>query len=206
MTAVAVLAMLQGWQERDLTPHLVEVLWRSQILDNERVRLRRYYQSAKGQESKRRYDQSEKGRICLRRKNRSAKGKARNRRWLQSKKGKATRARIKRRYNASRRGRETRQRYDASRSGRLSRKHGRARWLGENGDEYYANRYQMLYVERLPCAKCGGTDILRLCVDHIVPRGLGGSHVRSNLQVLCRKPCHAIKTKVDIQAIWAARV
>lgn len=43
---------------------------------------------------------------------------------------------------------------------------------------------------KVACHKCGEYD--RLEIDHIIPRSLGGSDYKSNLQILCRT-CNAAK-------------
>lgn len=110
-----------------------------------------------------------------------------------------------RRYNRSERGWATRQRYASSEKGRAAIKRKVARRLASYSSLYYKNRYQMIYVESLSCAQCGELDTLKLDVDHVVPRALGGSDERSNLQVLCGEPCHRKKTELDLERIWYVR-
>jgi 5-methylcytosine-specific restriction endonuclease McrA len=75
-------------------------------------------------------------------------------------------------------------------------------FFGPEQKLYLRNRYKLLYVRKLPCAKCGSRD--HLAVDHILARGLGGTHDMENLQVLCRK-CHRTKTNEDMKRIRALR-
>jgi transposase len=70
----------------------------------------------------------------------------------------------------------------------------------------------MIFVENVPCSKCGETDKTVLQCDHIIPRALWillkgskeGMHDRSNLDIKCIK-CHAAKTREDIQRIICVR-
>lgn len=135
----------------------------------------------------------------------SEKGKAAQRRYQQSARGKITHAAARSRYEQGSKGKTARIRYLTSKKGRLYLARRFARWHGGSGFiEYLNNAYQMIHVEVLPCIQCGETDKDALTVDHIVPRGLGGTHKRENLQVLCR-PCHKVKTVVDIRHIYASR-
>jgi len=99
-----------------------------------------------------------------------------------------------------------RTRYLASEKGKLYVQLKRLRWKGDPGGyaEFARNRYQVLFEEELPCTKCGEADVTQLECDHILARGLGGTHDRANLQVLC-KQCHRIKTKTDARMIRAAK-
>jgi len=51
-------------------------------------------------------------------------------------------------------------------------------------------------AEEKRCRECGSTE--RLEVDHIRPKSEGGTHARSNLQVLCHR-CHDRKTQRDLR-------
>lgn len=145
---------------------------------------------------------SEKGQLATIRYDLSEAGCARNERYRHSEKGRATR----KLWLQSEVGQESRQRYEQSESGQRNRKYHNALWLGRReGSEYLRNRFQMIYVERLPCAQCDEADTLKLCVDHIMPRALGGSHERTNLQVLCYRD-HDTKTAIDIATIYRARM
>lgn len=55
--------------------------------------------------------------------------------------------------------------------------------------------------DRYACTACGSTfdDPEQLDLDHIVPRGSGGSNRISNLHSLCR-PCHRAKHEEDVIA------
>lgn len=62
------------------------------------------------------------------------------------------------------------------------------------------------------CVHCGvpfirqrGRPRHKFEFDHIVPVGLGGPNILSNIQLLC-KPCHIIKTKVDVRNIKAHKL
>jgi len=72
------------------------------------------------------------------------------------------------------------------------------KWLGEKGYELEQVRFQWIAVEDRPCVRCGRKGKRQL--DHIIPRALGGTHDKSNLQVLCKR-CHDIKTKEDMKKI-----
>ena len=54
------------------------------------------------------------------------------------------------------------------------------------------------------CAMCG-ERLLETANDHILALDLGGKTELANLQILCRTPCHAIKTAQDIKRIAKAR-
>ena len=165
----------------------------------------RYNRSEKGRAQRGLYSRSLKGRAVAQHSDCSEQGKARKRRFNNSERGKATR----RRYSQTDRGREVigaaMRRYLQTEKGRLDRRRSHARWFGDTGDLYDRNRYQMLYVEKLPCVQCSEADTLKLCVDHVIPRGLGGSHERVNLQVLCQV-CHKSKTQVDMRTIHESRL
>lgn len=51
------------------------------------------------------------------------------------------------------------------------------------------------------CAKLLGPDWQ---ADHVIPLELGGSDTLDNLQPLCARPCHQIKTAWDVKAIRKA--
>lgn len=62
----------------------------------------------------------------------------------------------------------------------------------------YKKQRRFLLVKRdgAVCRDCGETDHKKLTVDHIIPRGMGGSDRLCNMQILCRK-CHDKKDNVD---------
>jgi len=167
--------------------------WRQRLYcDNPcRVRAasRRYSNTMHGKAQQAEYRASDVRREALARYNASEKFRATQARYRSSEKYKATKARRL-----------------ASPGGRLAVWMAIAKHRGSIGErlEYERNRHQMLFVEELPCCQCGEIDISKLRVDHIIPRGLGGPHDRSNLQVLC-KHHHAIKTRIDMQRIWIVR-
>jgi len=80
----------------------------------------------------------------------------------------------------------------------------RLKWLDGKGWVYSHNRYQIVHVEKRPCAVCGDKRKRYLQCDHILARALGGTHDMDNLQVLCKK-CHRKKTKQDLKLIRKAR-
>lgn len=55
---------------------------------------------------------------------------------------------------------------------------------------YWQNRFQLLYVLKLGCTKCGSKHNLH--AHHIIPEKAGGSHNINNLEILCKK--HHIDT------------
>jgi len=152
----------------------------------------------------------------------SEKGRAKRVEYLASEAGKAMQAKSEARYRASEKGKAKKAdylaRYWASDKGRAKHAAHQAKyqasgkgklcfqqWQGDpNGFiEYHKNRYRMLYVEKLPCVRCGETNVLKLQTDHVLARGLGGTHERTNLQVLC-KVCHRLKTTSDLREIRSA--
>ena len=56
------------------------------------------------------------------------------------------------------------------------------------------------------CAMCGSAlRPMKTANDHILPLDLGGKTEFENLQILCKTPCHIIKTAQDIKRIAKAR-
>lgn len=77
-------------------------------------------------------------------------------------------------------------------------------WVGRTDDtripERVMDRVSRRYGDRCqgPCGQQLGGK-LRAQMDHIVALANGGCHREGNLQPLCR-PCHQIKTGLDVQA------
>ena len=71
----------------------------------------------------------------------------------------------------------------------------------ERGRSWMAKRERVALRYNYLCAACGLS--LRKggweC-DHIVPREQGGSNDESNLQPLCKEPCHKAKTEAEAKA------
>ena len=68
----------------------------------------------------------------------------------------------------------------------------------ERGRAWMAKRERVALRFGYSCAACGVmlTPGKWEC-DHIVPREQGGSNNESNLQPLCKDPCHAAKTAAE---------
>jgi 5-methylcytosine-specific restriction protein A len=68
---------------------------------------------------------------------------------------------------------------------------------GRGGRPWRRKVEQVKQRDQYTCCKCG-----RLTedgeADHIVPLAKGGSDDLSNLQWLCREPCHAEKTRLEM--------
>lgn len=69
--------------------------------------------------------------------------------------------------------------------------------IGGGYRAYLALKFELIWIEKWPCVECGQSDPLLLEVDHIVPRFVGGTNDRANLQVLCIRH-HRIKTAKDL--------
>jgi 5-methylcytosine-specific restriction endonuclease McrA len=72
------------------------------------------------------------------------------------------------------------------------------KYLGTKGYELEQVRYERIVIEDRSCVRCGSR--VKRQLDHIIPRALGGTHDRKNLQVLCKR-CHKVKTKEDMKMI-----
>jgi 5-methylcytosine-specific restriction endonuclease McrA len=62
-------------------------------------------------------------------------------------------------------------------------------------------RAKLLARANHACQHCGAKNV-PLTIDHIVPRSKGGSHVQTNLQVLC-EPCNQAKANTIPEALSA---
>lgn len=73
-------------------------------------------------------------------------------------------------------------------------------WIGKNDDAKIPDRVKQRinYYFGGNCATCTRPAIPAE-YDHIIPLILGGEHRESNLQLLCKSPCHAAKTKLDVK-------
>ena len=130
------------------------------------------------------------------------KARARNRRYAASEKGRATIAAKNKRYKSTAAYKAYQQKW------RAENKHKRyaetAAWVSRNKDKKYMinhnyrarkkgayeNGTAKWYVKQSKCAKCASTKTLQ--VDHIIPLALGGAHIDSNMQTLCRS-CNSQK-------------
>ena len=96
---------------------------------------------------------------------------------------------------------DTRRRYLQSDKGKANLARMRIIWRGGDSHAEYLSYKQEAFRDSLPCVKCGkpwvdGTRGATHEIDHIIPRKLGGTHNRDNLQVLCFQ-CHLAKTRTD---------
>lgn len=75
-------------------------------------------------------------------------------------------------------------------------------WIAKNDDEKIPTRVQDRIYSRCDgrCCECGVRVVgkIRPAFDHIRALINGGQHRESNLQLLCKQPCHAEKTKRDV--------
>ena len=62
--------------------------------------------------------------------------------------------------------------------------------------EWSRIRRHVLARDGYACVQCGRRGV-RLEMDHIVPLKDGGTDELSNLQSLCKAPCHAAKTRAE---------
>ena len=62
------------------------------------------------------------------------------------------------------------------------------------GNTWQRIRQQVLLEGEYTCAKCGRVSMFEMEVDHIKPLWMGGSNNLNNLQLLCKSPCHELKT------------
>lgn len=62
------------------------------------------------------------------------------------------------------------------------------------GNTWQKIRQQVMLDAQYSCAVCGRASMYQMEVDHIKPLWLGGSNKLDNLQLLCKSPCHEIKT------------
>ena len=62
------------------------------------------------------------------------------------------------------------------------------------GNTWQKIRQQVMLGSQYSCAVCGRVSMYEMEVDHIKPLWLGGSNKLDNLQLLCKSPCHEIKT------------
>ena len=121
-------------------------------------------------------------------------------RYAQSEKGREIHRKANRKYDYSEKGIETRRLYLESDLGRA--------YLKRTRYKRYIDRYQDFVIfkreafrDRLPCVYCGkhwidGARGVGHEIDHILALCNGGTHLTSNLQVLCYG-CHLITTKID---------
>lgn len=71
----------------------------------------------------------------------------------------------------------------------------------ERGSGWMAKRERVALRHGYRCAACGLVLLKgRWECDHIVPREQGGSNDESNLQPLCKEPCHRVKTAAEAAA------
>lgn len=71
----------------------------------------------------------------------------------------------------------------------------------ERGGGWMAKRERVAKRFNYCCAACGLILLKgRWECDHIVPREQGGSNDESNLQPLCKVPCHRAKTDAETRA------
>lgn len=71
----------------------------------------------------------------------------------------------------------------------------------ERGSPWMAKRERVALRFGHRCAACGLVLLPgKWECDHIVPREQGGSNEETNLQPLCKKPCHAEKTAREQRA------
>lgn len=71
----------------------------------------------------------------------------------------------------------------------------------ERGSGWMAKRERVALRYGHHCAACGLILLKgRWECDHIVPREQGGSNDESNLQPLCKVPCHRAKTDAEAAA------
>ena len=62
------------------------------------------------------------------------------------------------------------------------------------GNTWQKIRQQVMLGSQYSCAVRGRVSMYEMEVDHIKPLWLGGSNKLDNLQLLCKSPCHEIKT------------
>jgi len=68
----------------------------------------------------------------------------------------------------------------------------------ERGRAWMAKRERVALRHGYRCAACGLVLMKGMWeCDHIIPREKGGSNDESNLQPLCKDPCHAAKTALE---------
>ncbi len=96
---------------------------------------------------------------------------------------------------------EARRRYLQSPKGRAALSRMRILWRSGDSHAEYLSFKNEAFRDRVPCASCGkpwvdGHRGVTHEIDHILPRKLGGTHSRDNLQVLCYE-CHLAKTRID---------
>ena len=72
-------------------------------------------------------------------------------------------------------------------------------WIGKTDDAAIPARVKLRIYDSAKgrCVVCTNTSDAYEC-DHVIPLILGGEHRESNLQLLC-KPCHKLKTKLDVK-------
>ena len=71
----------------------------------------------------------------------------------------------------------------------------------EHGRAWMEKRHRVAQRHGFQCAACGLILVPgRWECDHITPREQGGSNDESNLQPLCKEPCHAAKTAAEASA------
>jgi hypothetical protein len=96
--------------------------------------------------------------------------------------------------------REQKRRYKKTETGKRATQSRRAKRRAlEMGVEAETVSYKRLYKERpVNCAYCNEPmpDELILDIDHIIPLGQGGGHVKTNLQVI-HMWCHRVKTQEE---------
>lgn len=66
-----------------------------------------------------------------------------------------------------------------------------------SGRPWQRLRDAVLTRDLYTCRACGRVAVMGMEVDHIVPLCKGGTNAMSNLQALCRVPCHQNKTARD---------
>lgn len=55
------------------------------------------------------------------------------------------------------------------------------------------------------CAICGGDLLGTVHMDHRIALGLGGADHPDNIQAVCARPCHLLKSKKDVGDIARAK-
>ena len=153
--------------------------------------------SAQTREAKARWANSPHGKEIRRKSATSLERKAAKKRYRQSPEGKE----VEKRYWRSTKFLETRRRFLQSDKGKANL--ARTRLIWRNGSDYaeYLLFKNEAFRDKVPCTKCGkpwidGIRGVTHEIDHIVPRKLGGTHKKENLQVLCFE-CHLVKTSED---------